>query len=479
MSIGINLIFNILRNVANIIFPLITAPYIARILSPENLGLANFANSYASYFVIVAALGIPNYGIREVAKRKENKQTLSLIFSELFSINIFTTILSSLLYIITLYSVNQLNSDYIIFLVAGITLFTSPFNVDWYFAGIEEFQYITIRSLIIKTICIICLFLFVHNDKDLITYVFINSFSGCLNQFWNFIALHKKGINIKIVTSGLKKHLKPLLLLFSSVIAVSLYTTLNILMLGFFSTYDQVSFYNQANHIAKAFLAVITSLSEIMVPKMSYYSKNLNWEIINDLIKKSFSIVSFIAIPIAIGIIIIAPIFIPLFLGSNFEGSIRPLQIMSLITVIIGFNNITTVQILLGMGYDSLLLKSVLCGAGTNIILNILLIPWLGAIGAAISSVLAEVIILIVSSIFVSQKTKIKITTTSDLIKSLLGTIPFIPLFYILNILFDDWILIINYIILCVFIYAVSQFTLKSNSYKMIYNFIISKVKRN
>ncbi len=476
-SIGTNLIFNILRNIANIIFPLITAPYIARILDPNSLGLANFANTYASYFILVAALGIPNYGIREIAKNRDDKNKLSQTFSELFSINILTTLCSSILFIASILVIHQLNADYLIFLIAGISLFTSPFSIDWFFLGVEDVQYITIRSLFIKIICIICLFLFVKDNNDLIIYVLINVLYGTLSQIWNFIVLYKKGIKIKIVRTGYKKHLKPLLLLFSSMIAVSLYTTINVVMLGFLSTYNQVSFYNQANNIARAFLAIVTSFSEIMVPRISYYSKDINWNMISNLINKSFAIVSFIAIPIALGIIIIAPILIPLFLGPNFYGSIRPLQIMSLITVIIGFNNITTVQILLSMGHDYMLLKSVLWGAGTNILLNIFLIPWIGAEGASISSVLAEVVILIVSYVFVRKVAQIRFIIIQNIVKSCIGTILFIPLFFILNSFFDNWLLIAFYAVSCILIYIISQFFLKNEAFYMIFHYLQTKIR--
>lgn len=281
------------KNIANIIFPLITAPYVARVLNPDSLGLANFASNYAGYFVLVAALGIPNYGIREVSKRRGSKKELSMVFSELFSISILTTVFTSLVFLLTLFLIGQLKHDFIIFLIAGITLFTTPFNIDWFYSGLEDFQYITIRSLVVKTISVICLFLFVRDEADLIIFVLLNALSGCVNQVWNVLVLLKSGIRIRLGLSGIRKHVKPLLLLFSSTIAISLYTTVNVLMLGFASTYDQVSYYNQANNLSRAFLAVVTSLSEIMVPRLSFLKALGDWDNINKLVSKSFSLVSF------------------------------------------------------------------------------------------------------------------------------------------------------------------------------------------
>ena len=476
-SVGSNLIYNILRNVTNIIFPIVTAPYIARVLGPDCLGLVNFANSYVGYYVLFAALGIPNYGIREVANRRNDKDALSRIFSELFSINILAAIIASTIFLLTILLIDQLRVEYIIFLISGITLFTSPFSIDWFFSGLEEFKYITLRSIIVKTISVICLFAFVHNTEDLYIYVLLGALSGCLNQFWNLLALRRKGIVVKLTINGYRKHLKPLILLFSSTIAVSLYTTINTVMLGFMSTYDEVSFYNQANQLSRILLAVVTSMSEVMVPRLSFLCKNKDWNTINDLVKKSFSVVSLLAFPLAIGLIMCAPIFIPLFLGEGFYGSVVPLQIISLIIIIIGLNNITTVQILIGCGLDSNLLKTVLWGTFSNLFLNCILIPYWGAIGAAVSSVVAELLILIVSAIYVIHNTKIRYNDFGDLIKSLLGALLFIPIYYIFSGFIQGWLCLILYILVCALSYCIAQVLLKNTSFYIAKAYITQKYR--
>lgn len=477
-SVGTNLIYNIFRNITNILFPIITAPYVARVLGPECLGLANFANSYVGYFVLVAALGIPNYGIREVSKRRDNIKELSNIFSELFSINIVTSILTSLLFLLTIIAIDKLRIEYVIFLIAGISLFSSPFSIDWFFSGLEEFKYITIRSILVKTIAIVCLFLFVHSTDDLYIYILLSALAGCLNQFWNLLVLIKKGITIRFTLKGYNNHIKPLLLLFSSTIAVSLYTTINTVMLGFLTSYDQVSYYSQANSLSRTFLAVVTSMSEVMVPRLSFLNKSKDWKNINALVEKSFSMVSFIAFPMAIGTIMVAPIFIPIFLGNDFAGSIQPLQIISLIIIIIGFNNITTVQILLGLGFDSKLLYTVLWGTVINLILNGLLIPILGTNGAAISSVIAEVIILLVSVLYVKRYTPIQFTQYGELLKSLFGALSFIPLYLLVCKYLDGLQRLIMYTFLCAIIYYLIQLVLKSKSLIIIHDFVRLKFSR-
>ena len=471
-SLGSNLIFNILKNIANIIFPLITAPYVARVLNPDSLGLANFASTYAGYFMLVAALGIPNYGIREVSKRRGSKKELSMVFSELFSISILTTVFTSLVFLLTLFLIGQLKHDFIIFLIAGITLFTTPFNIDWFYSGLEDFQYLTIRSLAVKTISVICLFLFVRDEADLIIFVLLNALSGCVNQVWNVLVLLKSGIRIRLGLSGIRNHVKPLLLLFSSTIAISLYTTVNVLMLGFASTYDQVSYYNQANHLSRAFLAVVTSLSEIMVPRLSFLRASGDWDNINKLVNKSFSLVSFLAVPIAIGIICISPVFIPLFLGEKFIGTVLPLQIMSIIVFVIGLNNISTIQILMGLGYDSKLLKTVMLGAICNVVINLFFIPLWGASGAAVASVLAELVILVVSVYYVLKNTDIRINTISDMLKSLLGGVLFIPLTIMLKSIFTGWTLVFLLALSYFILYILTQWVMRSASFGLIVHFI-------
>lgn len=473
-SIKQNFLYNILLNTSKVLFPLVTAPYISRVLEPDGIGLFNFANTYTNYFALFAALGIPFYGIREVAKIKNDKEAQTKFVSEIITISTITTILCTALLITSLFFIPMLYENYVVFLVAGTVLYATPLRIDWYFSGKEEFGYITFRSLVIKTLSIVLLFLFVHNKGDLLLYVALNAACQILNELWNYIKLYKLGIHPYFTFTGIR-HIKPLLILFSSSIAISIYTILDTLMLGFMTDYDEVGYYNCATHISKALLPVVTSLATVALPRITQLKASDQWVEVNVLMNKSFSIVSFLSFPIAFGVIAVAPVFTPLFFGEQFYGTILPLQIIILTVVVIGYNNLTGIQILLGWGLDKLFLYSILSGAAVNFLLNLYLIPKFGASGAAVASVIAEIVILLVMLYFVYQRTPIRITKYRESLCCALLSVSFLGIAYVISLYYDGWYFVFITVVLCVNIYMAIQFFLKNSSMQLIYNSVKCK----
>lgn len=462
-SIKLNFVYNVLLNVSSVIFPLITAPYIARVLEPDGVGLFNFAGTYAGYFALVALLGIPTYGVREVAKTREDKQGLARLVSEMMSIALITTIVVSTIYIISIAMVGQLKENYIIFLFSGFAVYLAPFKINWYYQGLEEFGFITLRSLIIRVLSIICLFLFVHEKSDLIIYIIINVSSIVIADIWNFTKMWRFGVHPYFTMRGLKKHLKPLWLLFASSIAISIYTVLDTLMLGFIKDYTEVGYYNNAMHMSRMLIVVITSLSVVSIPRFSsYINKGLLKEA-NGLANKSFSFVGLLAFPISLGLICIAPIFVPWFLGEEFYGSIFPLQLLSVLNIAIGFSNILGVQILVGLNKEKAYLMCILIGTISNFLLNCILIPVKGAIGASIASVTAE--LLVTSSMFyyVYKETPVRVEVWNDMAKSLFGASLFIPLKLVIPVLDNKFLFILLFALASFIIYSMTQLVLRNS----------------
>lgn len=248
------------------------------------------------------------------------RKRLSMLVSQLMSIGVLTTILVTIVFLLSIALIGQLKENYIIFLVSGFALYLSPIKVNWYFQGIEEFGYITFRSLITSIICLVCLFIFVRDKDDLIVLIILNIAGSLFANIWNFIKMWNSGIRIKFTTKGLRPHMKPLFLLFSSSIAISIYTILDTIMLGFISNYEEVGFYNYAVRLSKTLLMLVTSLSIVTVPRVSYYLEQKEYGKINELINKSFSFVSFLAFPVAIGLLCVSSTFVPLFLERNLLG---------------------------------------------------------------------------------------------------------------------------------------------------------------
>lgn len=475
-SIKINFLYNILLNISSVVFPLITAPYVSRVLEPDGVGLNNFANTYAGYFALVALLGIPTYGVREVSKVRDDKEVLCQLISQLMSIATITTIIVSLLYFTTIVLVGQLTENYIIFFLAGFAIYLAPFKINWFYQGIEEFGFIAFRSLIIKTISVVLLFIFVNDKGDLIAYLFLCVFGNVCADIWNYIKMWKCGIKPHFTIKGLSQHINPLLLLFSSSIAVSIYTVLDTLMLGFIKDYEEVGFYTNAMHMSKVILSAVTSLSIVVVPRVSYYVKSKDFIKISELMNKSFSVVSFLAFPVAFGLACISPFFVPLFFGAKFMGSVIPLMILSMLIIAIGLNNLTGVQILIGMGRDKLFLYSVLVGTLSNFIMNLFFIPLWGAVGASISSVIAEIVILFVTTYFVYHYTQIRIENKLDIVKAMMGAFALLPLIMILKNYLDGWLLIVVYAIGGGVLYFFLEFLMRNCSLDLIKGIIVNYI---
>lgn len=477
-SIKKNFLYNVLLNISSIIFPLVTSPYVARVLEPDGIGLYNFANTYANYFALVALLGMPIYGVREVAKVRDEKALLTNLISQLMTISIISTCLITAFYVLSIWIVGQLSENYIIFLLAGFAIYLAPFKINWFYQGLEEFSYITIRSLVIRTLSVICLFAFVKEKNDLIIYVIIGVLGGVLADVWNFYKMWTSGIHPQFTFRGLKSHIKPLVILSASALAVSVYTMLDTLMLGFIRDYSEVGYYNNATHITRSFLMIVTSLSLVAIPRFSYYINNKEYQMANELANKSFSFVLFLAIPLSFIMMCLAPIFVPWFWGDRFYGSILPLEILSFIIIAIGMSNISGTQILVGLGLEKLFLSSILVGAFINFILNSILIPKMGASGASIASVIAEFSITSVMVFLIHSRTPIRIAVWKDMFKSILGAVLFIPLIWLIPRIYPITIFMICYTILCTLTYLCSQYLLHNQSFFLFMESLLGVIKK-
>ena len=205
-SIKRNFLYNLSLQMSKVLFPLITAPYVARILDPDGVGIFNFVNTYSSYFALFAVLGIPTYGIREIAKRRDDVKACGIFVSQMISIEIITTLLVSAFYVMSVFAFEQLNEQAVLFLIAGVSLYISPFKIEWFFSGREEFGYITFRSLIIKTVSVILLFVAVRDKDDLVNYVALNLFATIANEVWNYVRLLGLGVRPRFTLKGIGSH---------------------------------------------------------------------------------------------------------------------------------------------------------------------------------------------------------------------------------------------------------------------------------
>ena len=389
-SIRLNALLNIILTLSNIIFPLITFPYVSRILNPEGIGVVSFFSSIGNYGVLIASLGISTYGIRAVASIREDKNKLSRIVQELAVINIIMSGLVTLLLLGMALVIKQLSKESSLLLITSLTILSSPLALNWLYSGIEEYAYITKRSLIFKVISLILIFLFVKKPADYVVYAGITLFSTLGSNILN-VWHSRKFVYIKRYKNlEFKKHFKPMFYLFASLLAVNIYTNLDTVMLGFINGNEAVGYYSVASKVKWILLSLITSISAVLLPRLSFYISKKDTSKFNKMLKESSAVIFFIAIPLVAFFIVEAQNSIQLLGGEKYISATLSMQILMPILVISGFSNITGNQILIPMNRERYFMFAVSLGALVNLGLNLILMPKLGIIGASMATLFAE-----------------------------------------------------------------------------------------
>nr|WP_315198939.1 flippase [uncultured Flavobacterium sp.] len=422
MNIKKNYIYNTLLQITNVLYPLITFPYISKAIGPEGMGRFSFVMSIVQYYIIIAALGISAYGVREIARLQDDKLKRDKLFNELVTINAINSAVCSLIYLLTFFVVPKLQNDINYFLFSIIFILLSFTNVDWFFAGIEEFRLITLRNVIVKIFTIILMFVFVKSEKDFV-YYFALSFLGLfINNFMNFFFL-KDEIKFSFVINY-RMHYKPLLLLFATIFATSIYNLMDTIILGLLSNNFYVGFYNVSVKLYQVCLPVVTGMGLVMLPKMSNALYRNDMFEYNSLIKKSINFHFFLSLPIALFIYLFSKDLILLFADERYLPAVLSTQILAPLIVIVGFANILILQILNTMRLEKFMLLSVITGSVTSLVFNFLLIPIYYHIGSSIATFLTELIVCLTLVYYVYKKTCIRYNLET-ILYNCLSLIPF------------------------------------------------------
>lgn len=394
-SIKFNFAMNMLLTISNFLFPLITFPYVSRVLSPIGTGKVAFSYSIVSYFSIFAAFGVANYGIRACAQVRNNKEELSKTVQEILFINIFLMSLIYVIYFIGVVFIPELKAEKTLFLISGLNILFTIIGVEWLYKGIEQYFYITIRSIVFKIIAFILVFTCINDSEDYAIYAFIIIFATVGSGIVNLYNL-RKIIFIKYLGDyNFKRHLKPMMTFFITTIAVAFYVNVSVALLGFIQGNEEVGYYNAAYRIKDVMVSITTSLGAVLLPRLSYYIENNMKDKFNDIVSKSTRFIFVLSLPLVSFCILFAKESVLILAGPDYSGSIIPLQILSLIIFIVGLSNLTGIQMLIPLKKEKYLCYSVVIAAVINMLLNLFLIPKYGAIGAAISVMIAELMILL------------------------------------------------------------------------------------
>ncbi len=415
-SIKKNYMYNMIYQALIMILPLITAPYLARVVGAEGTGIYSYSYSIAQYFVYFSMLGISNLGNRSIAKIRENRNERNKVFSDIYTLQLCTCSIFSVGYIVFCLLFMQQNTN--IALLQIFYVLSAFLDISWFYFGMENFKITVVRQIFIKIFTTICIFLFVKTSDDLWKYTLILSLSTLIGQSILFISLKKYVKYIKVNIKDIKKYIKPALILFIPIIATSIYRVMDKIMIGYLSNMNQVGYYENSDKLITTCLGIVGALGSVMLPRMTNLVANGEVKKEKEYLIKSIEATMFLACAISMGIAAVAKEFIPIFYGNQFLECIDITQMLTISALFISWANVVRMQYLIPNEKDKIYVISILCGAIINLIINYTLIPRYGAKGAAWATIIAEAIVMIIQTICSYKGIPIK--------KFIKKTIPFI-----------------------------------------------------
>lgn len=400
-TVAINYLFNMSYQLLVLIVLLITTPYISRVLNADGIGVYSYTYSIVCYFTLCSILGTATYGNKQIGIYQSDPIKRTRKFWDILVLRVITSGLAFLIY-----------SFYVVFLaeqkeiawIQSLYIIGVAFDVSWFFQGMEDFKRIAVRNYVFKFINVIAIFVFVRNRGDLWKYVLLLSGLTVIGNIsiWPYLKRYLVSCN------GYK--VKPfndfniVLQLFIPTAAIQIYAILDKTMIGIITgSSSQNGYYEQSEKIVKMCLMLVTSLSTVLLPKISKAYVENRVEDVKEYLYKSYKFVWFLAIPLMFGVAGISKILVPVFFGSGYEPVTRVLPIMSLLFIPMGINSVTGTQFLIASGRQNEYTKRVIIGGCVNILLNAVLIPWAGVVGAAIGSVVGEMLIMASELIYVQK----------------------------------------------------------------------------
>lgn len=402
-----NFFYSSVLTTANYIFPLLVFPYITRVLGVSNVGLCDFVDSIINYFCLFSMLGLATVGVREIAANRDDRIKLSKVFSSLLTLNIITTVIMALALVVAIMLVPQFQENSQLMAVGVFKLLSKAFLVEWFYTGIENFKYITVRSVVVRSLYVVAVFIFVRSEADYDVYYALTTMTFVVNAVINTI-YSRRYVGYSIKSVSLKPYIKPVATLGIYSILTSMYTTFNVSYLGFVGGNAQVGFYATATKLHSIILALFTAFTGVMLPRMSSLLSGGDDDSFKDYVRKSLKVLFAFSFPAVIFCVIYADQIVRIIAGQGYELAIPCMQIVMPLLFIIGYEQILVIQILTPLKRDSDILINSIVGAGVGIIANLLLVPLLMSVGSSIVWCLSEMSVLIMAQYFVTKQTGIK-----------------------------------------------------------------------
>ncbi len=428
MSIKKNFFYNATLSVAQLILPIITFPYVTRILLPQGLGDVNFIDNIVQYIIIIAALGIPLYGTREIARVKHSGEKLNKVFTDLFVLHFLVSVVLCIIFLIICYNVEPLASKFTLCVIGTGIILTNCFALNWLFSGLENFAYITKVNLFVRFIGVISIFLFVKTVEDRNVYYGITLTIYVLTGIIN--TLHaRKFVSLKLAKLSIVKHIRPLVWLFSLSILTNAYVLLDSVILGFLKGTIEVGYYTVSTRLSKLPVSLMSSLTVVLIPALSSNFTNNSRN--TAIIAKSFSFTILFSIPVSFGIFTLAPELVEVFAGKNFLPSILSLRVLSFVIIPISLA-LVAYQILLPLDKERFIMSTAVIGLILSLFLNFFLIPRLNNLGSAIASLITEMTVAVILLRYSINYTDIKMPYKT-MFHAIIASLMFVPLHWLIS----------------------------------------------
>lgn len=405
-SIAENLFYNILYQVLVTVLPIVTTPYVARALGLQATGVHSYTESIVTYFTLFGALGTSLYAVRKIATVRENEEKLAQVTLEIMGLKIILMMATLAVFIPTL----CIGSEYAyLYRIQIINIVAAGLDISWFYQGIEDFKKVTIRNLFMKLLFVVALFVFVKTPADLPIYVLSivgSSLLGNLLMIWYL----PKYIKLRLMEPLRPfRHLKESLLLFVPQIMNYVYSLLDRSLLGWMTNTDNVGIYDQAQRLVRMIAGLMQTLGYVMMARISNLTAANDTDGIRKYIHKSIDFTLFLALPAVLGLIAVAPDFIPLFLGEEYLQVVPTLQILSVVILTSSCNSILGVQLLIPLKREKVYTIAMISGAAVNVVVNLCLIPHFGVFGACAASIIAEVTVFLIC--FINTRDMISLRT--------------------------------------------------------------------
>lgn len=403
-GIQTNFLYNATNVFLRIAFPILVFPYVSRVLLPEGIGRVNYAQAVVSYFVLFSSLGIPLYGLRAIAKSKMEER--GRVFSEIFSLNTLFALIAYIVLFISIYSGFITNEVPLIVLNSSLIFFTL-LEAEWYFQGTENYQFITLRNSIVKLVSLGAIFIFVQEVTDYWTYAIILVLGLGGNAFFNLFKIVKdfgwgllKSFRLSLLKISLHKHFQSILTSSALALAGSIYLNLDTVMIGYFSSQEEVGYYTAAMRIVRVIVSIVLALNTVLLPRASLYAETNDKEGTRLLLSMNLRFIVGLSVPAIIIFFFYSEPIMLLFAGESFSSSIQLLELLCILIFFVSMSNMMGLQILYANKEEKRFLVAIVCGAILNLILNLIWIPQQQAYGAALASVIAEGLIFLILLIY-------------------------------------------------------------------------------